>query len=211
MSTSSPALRRLRTMSHVQPAMLVVSALACLLAVSLGRPSSAHAEEGTVEHSETQKPNYAAPNPDLKPSTKYSGRTPIDLTNGLLFNNGTYGLPNKNYEKWAETPVVVPGLSELTYPFSEKNDFVSACEESADFVESAIYNWKQSTAITKPEAKEYGEKSAQTMQPLLERLNDAIHSCKSSNKGDWEKAQSDARRALIEMRATYSSLHRNVH
>ena len=148
--------------------------------------------------------------PKLKPAERYSGRAPIDLSHGLLFNNGTYGASNPAYEKWADSPLVVPGVSDLPYPYSWKSDFIGGLEESVIFVESAIANWKSVTPITKPEAKEYGEKSAAAMEPLLGRMRDAIRTASSASKSDWDKAQAAARGALIEMRATYASLHRNT-
>lgn len=182
-----------------------------------GRASESEPSKTTMPHSGSQSGKHAAPphtldsGIDLKPAAHYHGRTPADLKNGIPFNSGTYGKPNKNYEKWAETPVVVPGMSELNYPYGNKSDFIAACVESADFVENAIRNWKSVSPNKKPEVKEYAEKSIQIMQPLLDRMKSAINASSSSGKGDWEKNQADARRALIEMRGTYSSLHKNVH
>lgn len=153
---------------------------------------------------------HLPPEKPLEPATRYSGRTPVDLNNGLSFNNGTYGLPNTTYEKWAQARTLVPGVSELNYPYSDKAELVRGLEESAAFVEDAIQNWKTTSSITKPEAKEYGEKSAQTMQPLLNRFKDMIRQTAGASRGDWDKVQSDSRRALIEMRSMYSSLHNNV-
>ena len=187
----------------------VINRLLSLLAISiLAAPLLSHLAmaEGTNE-----APGAESEKAALKPATKYSGRTPIDLKNGILFNNGTYGVRNKNYEAWAQKPVLVPGMSELPYPYSEREDFIAACEDNELFVSSAIHNWKLTSANTKPEAKEYGEKSVQTMQPLLDRFSSAVKACKSSSQNDWDKNQADARRALIEMRGTYASLHRNVH
>lgn len=146
----------------------------------------------------------------LQPATRYSGRTPVDLNNGIVFNYGTYGMQNPTYEKWAEAPVLVPGVSDLPYPYTSKEQFVRGLEENVRFVEDAITNWKTVSSITKPEAKEYGEKSAAAMEPLLSRFKDTVRAVSSSSANDWEKNQSDARRALVEMRATYASLHKNV-
>lgn len=148
----------------------------------------------------------------LEPATRYSGRTPIDLTNGIPFDNGSYGKPNPNYEKWASSPRLTPDVSDLVYPYSDRADFIAGCETSAQFVETAIANWKvPPSSITKPEVIEARTQWISTMQPLLDKFNDTVRTLKSAGKGDWEKAQSDARHALVEMRSTYSSLYKNVH
>jgi hypothetical protein len=150
------------------------------------------------------------PSKPLEPATRYSGRTPVDLSNGIPFNNGTYGRPNPNYEKWVDSPLLVPGVSDLNYPYTDKAGFVNGLKESQYFVEDAIQNWKTTSAITKPEAKAYGENAANTMQPLLNRFKDMVKQTEGAGQNDWDKAQADARHALVEMRATYSSLHKNV-
>jgi len=152
------------------------------------------------------------PDKKLEPATRYSGRTPVDLSNGVPFNNGTYGRQNASYEKWATAPTVAPGVSDLSYPYSERTDFLNGCEENAKFVESAIFNWRQpATANTNPAAKEYRDQAAKTMQPLLDRFMETLRAAKSAGKGEWEKAQSDARHALAELRGNYTSMHKNVH
>jgi len=154
----------------------------------------------------------AAAQTKLEPATRYSGRTPIDLTNGIPFNNGTYGRPNANYEKWATAPTLVPGVSDLVYPYADRGDFIAGCEESSQFVENAIANWRlPPTSITKPEVLEYRTSAIAAMQPALDKFNDTLRALKSAGKSDWEKNQSDARRALVDLRSTYSSLHKNVH
>jgi hypothetical protein len=147
--------------------------------------------------------------PVLKPATRYSGNSPIDLTNGMTFNNGTFGLPNEAYEEWAKSNLVVPGLSEKTYPFTQKADFIRGMEESVQFIEAAIENWKQTSADTKPEAVEYSKKAVETLTPLLEKTREAIVTAKKIGKGDWEKAQSSARQTLIDARVAYWQLHKN--
>ena len=147
---------------------------------------------------------------DLQPATRFSGGTPIDLSHGLLFNNGTYGARNPDVDAWTTTPLIVPGVSERTYTFEQKAHFVSGLQESADFVATAIWNWQQTSSITKPEAAEFSKEAAAKMQPLLDKFKGVISSTRSAGKGDWEKAQIDARRALIDLRVTYAQLHNNV-
>jgi hypothetical protein len=163
----------------------------------------------TLTQAHAASPGPAEKSVPLAPASRYSGNTPIELNNGLPFNNGTFGAPNKEYESFADG-FVVPGLSDKAYPYSAKTDFVSRLEESATFVEHAISNWKNVTPNTKPEAKEYGERSAQTMEPLLKQLRDSIKAAAGSSQSDWEKNQVEAKRALTELRGTYSSLHKNV-
>lgn len=148
--------------------------------------------------------------PALKPAQRYSGSTPIDLSHGLLFNNGTYGARNPEYEAWGEAKVVVPGVSELKYEYNRKADFVRGVQESIAFLEAATWNWENSSADTKPEAVEYSKASLATMKPLIEKLRQATKAASGSSAGDWDKNQDAARGALIEARATYSSLHKNV-
>ncbi len=143
----------------------------------------------------------------LEPATRYSGRTPIDLSNGIAFNNGTYGLPNAAYESWAAAPVIVPGVSEKNYPYAEKEDFIRGLKESSMFVEAAIWNWQQST---RDSVKEYAKQAEETMKKPLEDFYKAVDAAKGAGQGDWEKEQANARQALINLRGTYSSLHKNV-
>lgn len=147
----------------------------------------------------------------LQPASQYSGSAPIDLSNGLLFNNGTFGARNPNIEKWAEAPILFPGMNDLPYPFKWKGNFVKGLEESAQFVEAALSNWKASSAIKKPEAKEYSDKAIAAMEPQLAKLKEAIRTAASASEKNWDTAQSQARNALIEVRATYTSLHHNTH
>lgn len=147
----------------------------------------------------------------LEPATTYSGSAPIDLKNGILFNNGTFGLRNPNYEKWADAPVLFPGIDDLPYPYKWKSHFVRGLLENTQFVEAAISDWKATSAIKKPEVKEYSDKAIAAMEPQLVKLKEAIRMASSASASDWEKAQLNARNALIEVRATYTSLHRNTH
>ncbi len=151
----------------------------------------------------------------LQPATRYSGRTPIDLKNGLKMNNGTYGAPNADYEAWASQPSVVPNVSEKTYPYHAKGEFIKGVNESAEFVEHAIWNWERSiahpTEVTKPEVLEYAKASVNTMKPILEKFKKAVSDAKGANSGSWDEAQNNARKALVELRGSYAQLHNNTH
>ena len=174
------------------------------------------AKEGAVERREiAEDPPEAAMVPKVyAPATRFSGRTPIDLSAGIPFNNGTYGAPNPDYQIWAETPSYRPNVSEKAYPFARKDDFVSGLRESEDFVKTAIWSWNNSiahpTEVTKPEVLEYAKASVATMQPLLDKLSAAISKADSASEGSWTSAESDARKALVDARGTYAGLHKNV-
>lgn len=187
-----------------QMSLAFVVAIALMAAISTppSRSLAAHNADTAVEEEAKV---------ELKPATRYSGRTPVDLSNGIPFNNGTYGKPNPEIEKWGASALTTPSLSELNYPFEEKARFVSGCRESLEFLEAAIANWQAApSAITKPEAKEYREQAAKTMAPVTDRLKAAIKKADGSSRSDWEKAQAEARNAVAEARATYSDLHKNV-
>jgi hypothetical protein len=146
----------------------------------------------------------------LSPATRYSGDSPIDLTNGIPFNNGTFGLPNEEYEAWRDAPTVVPGMSEKTYAFESKATFVQAMEESAVFIEHAIWNWERTSSETLPEAAEYSKNAAETMRPLLKNYRDTIKKVSKAGRSDWDQMQAEGRRAVSNLRGTYSQLHKNV-
>lgn len=146
----------------------------------------------------------------LEPAKIYSGSTPIDPSHGVPFNNGTFGAQNPNYESWAQAQAAVPGVSEKTYPFSDKNRFITGLRESADFVRAAVFNWEQTSPETKEEAKAYSQQAVSTLKPILAKFDDAIKAAASAGSGDWESAQGNARKLLAELRGTYSQLHRNI-
>jgi hypothetical protein len=167
---------------------------------------SAHAAESKSEHREFEPP----PEKPLQPATRSSGSVPIDLTHGLILNNGTYGMPDPEHESWAKANLITPGLSEKRYPFDRKEEFVAGCNESMIFIDAALDNWKTRTSSTWPEAVEYAKKSSDTIAPLANKLRDAIALASHSGSGDWDRNQDAARTAVIEARSTYASLHRNI-
>ena len=146
----------------------------------------------------------------LQPATTYSGNTPVDLRVGLPFNNGVYGLRNLEIEKWANTGYIVANVSDMAYPYESKDGFLRELNESARFVRDAIANWSVTTELTKPEAAEYSKQAIATMQPLLDNYESAYDKAKGAGKNDWDGAQENVKRALIEMRSAYSQMHRNV-
>lgn len=145
----------------------------------------------------------------LGPSERYSGWTPVDMKNGLLFNNGTYGLPNADYEQFA-TEWTMPGMSAKAYTFQQKDTFVDALEERIIFFDAAVFNWKNLSEQTKPEARDYAKKALETIEPLIGQLRDAKSKAASASESKWSDAQADARRVLGQIRTAYMQMHKNV-
>lgn len=145
----------------------------------------------------------------LKPATRYSGSTPIDMTNGKSWDNGTQGLPNEDYESWAKSPTIVAGLDDRTYSYSQKDSFVNTLEEQVTWGESAIRNWKATTNEF-PDALAYSKAAVEKMQPELDKLKDATKKVSGAGESGWQGAENDARHALISFRLAYMSMHRNV-
>lgn len=144
------------------------------------------------------------------PANRYSGSAPIDLGNGLNFNNGTYGLPNSDYTHWAAKKPIVPYVSENSYPFEAKCEFVSGLEKNIEFVQAAIDGWSNTTAITKPEVIEYSKNAIAKIEPALNLAIETTKKASSAGPSEWSQAQESARRAVVDLRNTYTSLHNNV-
>lgn len=146
----------------------------------------------------------------LGPSSRYSGGTPIDLSNGLTGSNGTYGLPNKEYEEWATAPLDFPGLSQKDYPYNNKKEFIQSIDEQIMWGTHAIANYKQTSAETKPEAVEYSKQAIEALTPALERLKEARSKVKGAGESEWQSAQSNAKKAVLDLRGAYTQMHKNV-
>lgn len=172
----------------------------------------AHEEGGKKEEHGGKGHHYEPEAPSLSktPANVYSGRTPIDRKNGIGFNQGTVGLPNEDYEKWASTKTWAVGLSERSYPYELKESFVITLDERLMFYEAAVNNWGRTSDITKPEAKEYASKAIADIEPRLSRARSAWSKAKSAGKADWERSQEDAKLAFVELQSFYYGLHKNV-
>lgn len=149
------------------------------------------------------------PPTSTQPATRYSGGTPIDLSNGILFNNGTYGMRNDDYESWARAATVVAGLSERPYSYTQKPQFVTIMKEQVQWGEAAIANWKNTTNEF-PDALAYSKAAVEKMSPLLDKMKSATDSASSASASGWTSAENDARRALIDFRISYMQMHKNV-
>lgn len=191
----------------------VVFSAVTVVATAAFAVGSSNTEPKKHHRDHSVPPEAAMQEKPLEPATRYSGRAPIDLTHGLPFNNGTYGLPNKDYEVWAQSPVIRPNVSELTYPYARQGAFVNGLRESADFITVALNNWQSSidhpTEVTKPEVLEYAKASIATLKPILEKFDKAVDDAKGASRDNWETAQTNARKALEELRGTYTQLHKN--
>jgi hypothetical protein len=147
--------------------------------------------------------------PVLQPATQYSGNTPIDLSNGILFNNGTFGRENPEYEAWAKSEMIVAGLSERPYSYAQKPGFITTMKDNIVWGESAIRNWKATTNEF-PDALAYAKAAVEKMQPELDKFKAAVDKASGANQGSWASAEADARRALIDFRLAYTQMHKNV-
>ena len=147
--------------------------------------------------------------PVLQPATKYNGDTPIELKNGLLFNNGTYGARNPDYEAWAKSATIVAGLAERPYAYAQKASFVATLNENIVWGETAIRNWK-ATSNEFPDALAYSKAAVEKMQPELDKFKSAADKASGAGESAWTGAESDARRAVIEFRIAYMQLHKNI-
>jgi hypothetical protein len=150
----------------------------------------------------------------LGPAPIYNGNTPIDRSHGLLFNNGTFGLPNDSIEEWARTPVLFPGISEKNYAYESCDQREKLIREAGFQVEwghAALRNYETVSADSRPEAIEHSKKAIQTLEPSLTRLETALDKLKDAGAKDWESAQGDLRRAITDFRLAYTQMHKNVH
>jgi hypothetical protein len=146
----------------------------------------------------------------LEPSKTYNGASPIDLNNGLIGDNGTFGLPNADYESWSTEPASAVNLSSKPYPFEAKPRFVLALEDRLAFYDAAMWGWANTPKDQKPEVIEYAKQASESFKPLLEKARKALNEAKSAGAGQWAKAESDARSAFLQLQNTYYTLHKNV-
>jgi len=101
-------------------------------------------------------------------------------------------------------------LSELGYPYENKDRFIATLDERLVFFEQAIWNWARVSDITKPEVKEYAAKATADITPRLERARSAWSKAKSAGRSDWDKASDDAKHAFLDVQSFYYGLHKNV-
>lgn len=145
--------------------------------------------------------------PELKPATIYSGQSPIDLTNGLLFNNGTFGQPNAEYEAYKSEQHWAVGLINRTYSFAEKSKFAKIVAERIQFHEHAVWNWARVSDRTKPEVIEYAKAVSTEIQPLIDRAKSALKQVESASEKGWLEVQAEAKQAYVALQTFYREKH----
>jgi hypothetical protein len=182
----------------------VVCALA--MTTSVASAHGGHDEEVENGHHFIPKTRKAP----TTPAARYSGNTPIEETNGIVLNSGTYGLPNAEYEKWASGSTWAVSLAERTYDFSEKERFVTTLDERIRHFEHAVWNFSRVTTVSTPEGKAHAEKTAADLGPRIEKARDAWSKAKSSGRSEWVESQNAAKRAFVELQSLYYGLHKNV-
>jgi hypothetical protein len=145
------------------------------------------------------------------PAPLYSGQTPIDHSNGIVLNKGTYGQRNAAIESVAAGPTWAVSLADINYGYDQKDRFVNTLDERIRHFELAVWNYgKVTDTVSKPEGKAHAEKAAADLNPRIERARDAWSKVKSAGEKDWESAQGNAKRAFIELQSFYYSMHKNV-
>ena len=148
-------------------------------------------------------------NKQLPPAHRYSGSTAIELNNGLIMNNGTFGAPNPEYEKQALVKKIVPGINDAPYAYEDKDRLLRNLDEQVMWGETAIDNWKNNTS-KKPEVTAYAKSAVETMSPYLDKLKSATSDAHGAGQGDWASKEEGARKALSDFRSAYRGLHHNV-
>ena len=169
------------------------------------KDKKAHAEHGGKIHFKP-KPRPAT----TQPSRLHSGNTPIDLSHGTLWNNGTYGQPNPEIAIKGQNSTWAVSLSEVDYTYEQKARFVGSLGERLDFYDVAMREWGQTSEITKPEAAEYSKKAVAELGPRLEKAREAWKTAKGANSKSWTEASGNAKRAFVELQSAYYQLHKNV-
>ncbi len=147
---------------------------------------------------------------ELHPAPLYNGNTPIDRSHGLLFNNGTFGLNNPTIEEWAKAKVLFPGISETSYPYENRKHFIREAQNQVEWGHAAIRNYQHVSADSLPEAADHSKKAISTLEPALQRLEKAVDAVEDAGKNDWDLAQSELRKALIDFRMAYTQMHKNA-
>ncbi len=167
----------------------------------------AHGEEAANGHHFVPKTRKAP----TTPATRFSGNTPIDESNGIVMNSGTYGLPNKENEAWAESSTWAVSLAERPYSYHQKARFIKTLDERINHYEAAVWNYGRVTdSVSKPEGKAHAEKAVADLNPRIEKARSAWAKAKSSGPNQWESAQNDAKRAFVELQSFNYGMHKNV-
>lgn len=151
------------------------------------------------------------PKAPTAPSSRYSGSTPIDESNGIVMNSGTYGLRNAEYEAWASSPTIAVSISDRAYSYEQKKRFISTLDERIRHFELAVWNYSRvNESVSKAEGKAHADKTAADLAPRIEKAREAWSKAKSAGASEWENAQSEAKRMFLDLQAFYYGTHKNV-
>jgi hypothetical protein len=164
-----------------------------------------HAEHGGKIHF---KPK--ARRAPTNPSARHSGNSPIDMSHGVLWNNGTFGQPNPEIAMKGASSTWAVSLAEIDYAYENKARFIGSLGERLDFYDVAMKEWNKTSEITKPEVAEYSKNAAGELGPRLEKARQAWKQAKSANAKSWAEASHNAKRAFVELQTAYYQLHKNV-
>ncbi len=166
-----------------------------------------HGEEAAKGHHFVPKTRSAP----TSPAPRFSGNTPIEESNGIVMNSGTFGLPNKDIEDWAASSTWAVSLAERPYSYTQKARFIKTLDERINHYEVAVWNYGRVTdSVSKPEGKAHAEKAVADLNPRIEKARDAWAKAKSSGPGVWESAQNEAKRAFVELQSYNYGMHKNV-
>lgn len=150
--------------------------------------------------------DHAAPGEPLKPARTYDGSAPIDLSNGMIGSNGTFGAPNKEYEAKAQAQISAPGVFAAPYPYSAKSAFVKSVAERLRFFEEAVINLEEGGTMVTPETEQFSKTAGPKIRELLERARDLHKSAKGAGEKDWVNAEQAAHTAFVELKTGYERM-----
>lgn len=183
----------------------LIAAAIAVPALAASQPGAAHDTAPQTEAVEARESHET--HEKLAPAKRYSGGAPVDMSHGALGNNGTYGAPNPEYEAQAKAELLAPGLFVGPYPYERRAEFIAAMNDQMRFFEEAVTNLKETSSITKPEAKQHSGQAVQQLENLLGQTKDALKRAKSAASGEWAAAQDSARTAFTSLYGTYKSLN----
>jgi hypothetical protein len=146
---------------------------------------------------------------ELKPSTRYSGSAPIDMSHGLLGQNGTFGLPNPDYEAWSQAPTIGVSLSQKSYAYAMRDKLIATLDERLNFYRDALWNLRQKAKNANAAVEEgYKAKAPGAIEAPLKEARSAWEELRSAGESGWAAAEAKAKEAFSKLQSDYYSLHR---
>lgn len=142
---------------------------------------------------------------EWQPADRYSGSTPIDLTHGMNFNRGTFGLPNHNVEAFAQAKSMLPYLSAIPYPYERKNDFLNGYSKWLRFLRHARANWERAL---KDDPGEYDKlaPAIDLMKESIAKTEDTFKRLRRGKKTSWAQLEAEGRLQLLAALKAYSAV-----